>query len=154
MKCLLIETNDKRKFFTHEKNFLQLIEFSKTFNAEISIVKIEKGELLNLEELAPAICNPSYKKQTTNYQIIETKLCKNNKAKSNNLKNTETIKKYILNQITNKNYISLKDLKKKFTKFNLSATVLCNHVRRIKKELEKEGWKFTKIEAGVYKCTT
>lgn len=53
MNCLLIETKDKRKFFTHEKNFIQLIEFSKAFNAEISIVKLEEGSVLELEELAP-----------------------------------------------------------------------------------------------------
>ena len=63
MKCLLIQTKDKRKFFTHEKNFVQLIEFSKTFGAEISMVKLEEGPILELKELAPAICDPSYKKR-------------------------------------------------------------------------------------------
>ena len=62
MKCLLLETKDKRKFFTHEKNFLQLIEFSRTFNAEISVVKMEQTELLDLKDLAPAICDAHYKK--------------------------------------------------------------------------------------------
>lgn len=154
MKCLLIETKDKRKFFTHEKNFVQLIEFSKTFNAEISVVKVEKGELLDLEELAPAICDAGYKKPTTAYQVIETKLSKNGRARPNILKNAETVKRYIFNQFTSRNSVSLKDLKRKFKKFNLSDPALCNHIRRVKKELEKKGWEFTKIGAGVYKCTT
>lgn len=154
MKCLLIETKDKRKFFTHEKNFGQLIEFSKTFNAEISVVKVEKGQLLDLEELAPAICDASYKKPTAAYQIIETKLSKSGRARPNILKTAEMINKYIIEQFTSRNSVSLKDLKKKFKKYGLSDPALCNHIRRAKKELEKNGLQFVKIGAGTYKCTT
>lgn len=157
MKCLLIETKDKRKFFTHEKNFVQLIEFSKTFNAEISVVKMEKGPLLDLEELAPAICDAGYKKQEINYEIIETKLSKSGQARPNILKTANKINKYILDRFSSRASVSLKDLKRKFKQCELSDAALCNHIRRAKKQLEGQGLTFVKTGAGMYEvasCTT
>jgi hypothetical protein len=75
-KCLMIKTKDNRKFFTHEEHLNDLIEFSKTFGAEISVVKIKDNiDILELNDLAPAICNASYKSKT-NYEIIEIKLAR------------------------------------------------------------------------------
>ena len=151
MKCLLIETKDKRKFFTHEKNFIQLIEFSKAFNAEISTVKLEEGVVLELEELAPAICDPGYKKPKVQYEVIETKMAIDARSRSEILRMAERVKKYISEQFRSRNTVSLKELKKKFKRYKLTDAALCNHVRRMKQELEKEGFKFAKISAGQYK---
>lgn len=151
MKCLLIETKDKRKFFTHEKNFIQLIEFSKAFNAEISTVKLESGHVLELEELAPAICDSDYKKSDVQYEVLETKIC-NVRSREEILRVAEKVKKYISEQFQKRNTVSLKDLKNKFKKHELTDAALCNHVRRVKSELEKDGLKFLKIGAGQYKA--
>lgn len=153
MKCLLIETKDKRKFFTHEKNFVQLIEFSKTFNAEISVVKMDKGPLLDLEELAPAICDAGYKKPQINYEVIETKLGKTGRARPNILKTANKVNKYIVDRFTNRASVSLKDLKKRFKQFELSDAALCNHIRRAKKQLESQGLTFVKTGAGTYRVS-
>jgi Holliday junction resolvase len=82
-KCLMIETKDNRKFFTHSKNFKQLIEFSKNFGAKMFIVKtdISRSSILDLPKLAPALCNKSYKAKVPNFEIIETKLNKKKKIK-------------------------------------------------------------------------
>lgn len=151
MKCLLIQTKDKRKFFTHEKNLIQLIEFSKTFGAEISMVKLEEGPILELKELAPAICDPSYKKIKSQYSIIETKLNTNVKSREEILTIANKVKKYISEQFKNRKTVSLKELKKKFQKDNLTNAALCNHIRRVKQDFEKEGIQFVKIGAGEYR---
>lgn len=153
MKCLLIQTKDKRKFFTHEKNLVQLIEFSKTFGAEISMVKLEEGPVLELKELAPAICNPAYKKIKSQYSIIETKLNTNIKSREEILTIANKVKKYISEQFKSRKIVSLKELKKKFQKDNLTNAALCNHIRRVKQDFEKEGIQFTKIGAGEYRIT-
>lgn len=153
MKCLLLETKDKRKFFTHEKNFMQLIEFSKTFNAEISVVKIDKTELLDLKDLVPAICDAHYKKPKINYEVIETKLENPRKARTEILKIADMVNKYILDQFSLGADVSLKELKNKFKRYKLSTTTLCNHMRRAKKQLEKQGLQFSKIGAGTYRAT-
>ncbi len=59
-QCLMIKTKDKRKFFTAEENYLPLLEFSKLFKAEMSIVKVRDAEILDLEQLAPALCDANY----------------------------------------------------------------------------------------------
>ena len=151
MKCLLIQTKDKRKFFTHEKNYVQLIEFSKTFNAEVSIVKLEQGVVLELEQLAPAICDPSYKKSNAQYKLIETKLATEGRTRPEILKIASKVKKYVSDEFHKRNSVSLKELKKRFKKHKLTDAALCNHVRRVKQELEKEGFQFEKIGAGTYR---
>jgi hypothetical protein len=150
MKCLLIETKDKRKFFTHEKNFLQLIEFSKTFNAEISVVRLDQAPILDLEQLAPAICDPDYKKNIIKYEVIETKLGSTNRP--NILKIANKINNFIVEQFGKKTTVSLKELKKKFKQCGLSDAALCNHIRRAKKQLESQGLEFVKLGAGIYKA--
>ena len=80
-KCLMLETKDNRKFFTHSKNFKQLVEFSKNFGVKMFLVKtdINKTNILELSKLAPALCNKSYKPKVLNFEIIETKLNSKNK---------------------------------------------------------------------------
>lgn len=148
MKCVLIKTNDDRQFFTHEKYFIQLIEFSKAFNAEISIVKLEEGSVLELEELAPAICNSNYTKSKLQYSIIKRK---NVKTRTEILHIAKQVKKYIFEQFQSRNSVSVKDLKNKFKKYNLTDSALCNHIRRVKQEFEKDGFKIIKINANQYK---
>jgi hypothetical protein len=150
MKCLLIETKDNRKFVTHEKNFIQLIEFSKAFNAQISTVKLEEGTVLELEELAPAICDPNYKKTKLQYEIIETKVLSAIKSRNEMLEVANKIKKYISDEFSNKKSVSLKNLKKEFKSYKLSDAALCNHIRRVKMEMERNGYKFHKIGVGEY----
>lgn len=151
MKCLLIETKDKRKFFTHEKNFFQLIEFSKTFKAEISTVKLEEGVVLELEELAPALCDPNHKKSKSQYEIIEKKLTADKKTRTSILNIADKVKHYIHTQFEKRNDVSLKELKSKFKKYRLSDATLCNHMRRVKQDWEEKGFSFVKTGAGQYR---
>jgi hypothetical protein len=153
MKCLLIETKDKRKFFTHKKNLVQLTEFAKTFNSNLFIVELERGEILELEKLALAICDPNYKKNEGVYTIKEqireikaTRTAKNDKADLG-----EKIRNFIINEFTAKKPISIKKIKNKFKKHEMSDATLYNHLRKAKIELENKGYKFLKIKAGIYK---
>jgi hypothetical protein len=72
-KCLMIETKDKRKFFTYAKNQKELKEFTKNFNAKMFLVKaeIKQNNILDLEKLAPAICDKSYNINISNFEIIK-----------------------------------------------------------------------------------
>lgn len=156
LKCLMIKTKDNRKFFTHEKNFLHLIEFSKAFDAEISIVKLSNSEIgiLELNELAPAICNPSYKNKSE-YELITTKIAKFKKIKpqppSNKRKTILTtalsVHSYIEEQFLSGCEVSIKNLLQKFPQLHIST--LCNHIKNVINELKIIG-KITKIGRGKY----
>lgn len=87
MKCILIQTKDNRKFFTSVKNYNQLIEFAKVFDAILLKVQTEKIELMNLDELAKAFCDSQINMNDVSYTIpktskLRTKLIKP-KKKSN-----------------------------------------------------------------------
>lgn len=74
-KCLMLETEDKKKFFTPEKNYNTLLEFANRFNCEISTVKLEEGVILDLIPLASAIST----KETcsdSKYELLEKKFYK------------------------------------------------------------------------------
>jgi hypothetical protein len=150
MKCLLIETKDKRKFFTHKKNLEQLNEFAKTFNSNMFIVELEKGEVLELEQLAPAVCSPDYKKIESSYKIIEEVQTKEN----NKFKKIEKqkIKDFISKELLTKKSISIKKIKNKFKRYCVSDSTYYNQFKIVKTELEKKGFKLLKIKAGIYKA--
>jgi hypothetical protein len=151
MQCLLIETKDNRQFLTHEKNFIQLIEFSKHFKANISLVKIDNGEILDLEQLAPAICNSNYKKNKIDYKVIETKMkCSKRKIITSN---STKVQKEIKNKFLQREIVSLKEIKKIFKKLNLTDATLCNHMKKVREDLCKEGYSFVKLGAGKYRIS-
>lgn len=75
MKCLLLETNDKKKFFTLISNHKQLKEYCRAFSARMYIVKAEinKSEVLDLPKLVPALCDKNYKCRKIDFEILENK---------------------------------------------------------------------------------
>ncbi len=135
-KCLMIKTKDSRKFFTSQKNMPLLKEFSKTFEAEISIVKANKEVLIDINELPTAICNADYKNETNYVQV--------KKSRQEMIDNAQKIQEYIIENLKTKKHISLKDLKKKFQKLKLTDSCLSNHLNSIVRKLGKTGKKITK----------
>ena len=144
----MIKTKDQKKFFTHEKNLPQLIEFSKIFRAEISIVQIpETTEILTLEQLAPALCEK--KQQKSNYEVI--RVINKKQKRQNIIKRANLIQKTIKNLLSNVKIVSLKQINKKLKKHKLTTACLCNHFRIARKALENQGFQVVKIGFGKYK---
>lgn len=154
-KCLMIETKDKKRLFTHETNYPDLIEFSKTFGAEISVVKVEEAEILELEELAPLICTRDGNSLEPSYKLIQKKIAKAGRPKkligrAKTLFQASKIRSYIELEFLTGNVISLNRIVNKFKKYDLSVSAICNHITAIRKELEKKGYKVKKLERGKY----
>lgn len=78
MKCLLIETSDKKRFFTLIGNQKQLLEYCRAFNAKMFVVKadIKKSDVLDLPKLVPALCDKNYKNDKTKFKVLEAKKIK------------------------------------------------------------------------------
>lgn len=144
----MILTDDRKKFFTHEKNLPQLVVYSKAFSAEISIVQISnEKEILELEELAPALCEKKSQNKTE-YEVVEVKL-KPKENRTTILKRAKGIKNTIKTNLIKGKIVSLRDLAKKYDK--ITTACLCNHFKQIRTELESQGHTFTKIGGGKYK---
>jgi hypothetical protein len=75
MKCLLLETSDKKRFFTLVSNHKQLKEYCRAFSAKMFVVKadINKTEVLDLAKLVPALCDKNYKGRRVEFKILEAK---------------------------------------------------------------------------------
>jgi len=153
----MIKTKDQRQFFTHEEHLPQLIEFSKVFGAEISVVKIDDdNKVLTLEELPTAFCDASYADQT-NYELVRIKIAefKNiapqapNKRK-NILALASQIKTFIVTQLLTNGSVTFAQVEKKFHKYNLSKPTISNHIRRAKEEMEQDGYEIVRKKRGVY----
>jgi hypothetical protein len=153
--CIMIRTSDRRKFFTAEGNYDELVEFTKVFNAELSLVKVEEGEILDIASLVPAICNASYRPAVKpKYELVEVKIPQKARklAKRGELLGTaRRIKAYITGKFLAGEVVSLHELQDHFSKNNLSISCLCNHVTRVRKELAVGGQRVVKVRAGEYK---
>jgi hypothetical protein len=146
----MIETRDNRQFFTDEENYGQLIEFSKTFDAEMSVVRVKEAEVLGLRQLVPAICNREYKIKKPDFEILETKISTKKRNRGKLLNNAKKIKKHIRDSFLSGDEVSLKDICKKFQRQDLTLACFCNHLSAVRKEMEKDGHSIEKIGGGKY----
>lgn len=75
IKCLMLETSDKRRLFTLIGNYKQLVEYCKAFDAKMFIVRaeIKKSQVLSIPSLVVALCDRNKESPKAEYQIIETK---------------------------------------------------------------------------------
>lgn len=151
-KCLMIETRDNRRFFTEEKNYIQLIEFSKTFGAELSIVKAEDPPVLDLVSLAPALCNISYEITNPSFDVIEVKVPHTTRKRTTLRKHATTIRKWIKKTMLEGKPLRTAKIAQHYQKYELTKSCFCTHFAEVRQELEKEGHTIKKVGHGVYQC--
>jgi hypothetical protein len=70
IKCLLLETKDKRRFFTLVKNRKQLAECCRAFGAKMSVVKaeIKRKHILDVQKLVSALCDKNYQNEKVEFK--------------------------------------------------------------------------------------
>lgn len=149
-RCLLIKAKDGKQFLTPEKNLPSLIEFAKTFGAEIHLVQPTQGQsLLDLKALTAALCDPQYNIEPS-YKNVEKILPKSKKNRKDMLADADVIRNYIKSRLATGEAIGLKDLKVKYESEDLTDACLCNHLSVVRKQLIKEGHELKKVAAGTY----
>lgn len=157
VNCLMLKTTDQRCFFTYKYNYPQLVEFARTCDAEISVVKAQNAKVLDLPELARSICNHGKQVEIPQYELLEVKVPKQeikvSRTRKKLLTQANIISSYVKKAFLNSKVVSLTDLETKFSEFGLSKSALCNHITRMRKELKKEGRKVLKIKRGEYRIT-
>lgn len=155
-QALMIKTGDRRRFFTHKKNLQTLAEFAKTFGATVTLVTIEEPSvLLELDNLAPAICDANYATPKQSFEIIEQIWPKveSRRERSDLLQNANEIRNFIRSQLLKDKELSLKDLKKRYEKMNLTDSCLCSHFSAIRKQLAQAGHTVDRVGKGIYRIT-
>jgi hypothetical protein len=145
-KCLMINTSDNRKFFTFEKYYPQLVEFARTFGAEISLVRAKDANVMSLKSLAEAISDPTKVDENSSFEIIQSKVSSAVKER----KNAAGIRKFLRESFLTKGTASLSMLRQEFRDLRLSLPCLSNHLNRVRRELQSEGYKIEKTGRGCY----
>lgn len=149
---IMIRTKDKRKLFTSKKNLPSIVEYAKTFRAEIAEVEAEV-EPMELGELALALCDANVTQEvpsTVINHLYPKDLVKDSKPRSVILKEAKTIKSWIEQQFVAKKVVSLKTLREQFDGMDLSDSALCNHLTAVRRKLKTQGQIITKTENGGY----
>lgn len=155
-KCLLLKTPDQRCFFTEEKNYPILVEFGRTFDAEISIVKTkEQVEILELDDLAKSICSQN-KSEYPEYEIVETKLSAEIKKTIENraarLKQAKEVSDYIRGEMMEGKTVALGDLDSKFPQ--MAKSCLSNYFTRVRRELSSRGHIIKRNKPGQWRIAS
>jgi len=151
-KCLMIELKDKRKFFTDKKNYPQLVEFSKAFDAEISVVRTDET-LVDLVSLASSVCDGSMKVTKPSFEILEIKVPSIKRRRSKLRHDAKIIRRWIRKELLDGKVVKLADLARRYKRYNLSLACFCNHFTAVRKELIREGYKIKKIKRGEYQLS-
>jgi hypothetical protein len=154
----MLKTTDQRCFFTHKNNYPQLIEFARTCEAEISVVKTRNVKVMELGELAKSICNHGKQSQNPQYEVMEVKLgplpeLKTGRTRKRLLAQANAVSSYVKDLFRKNKIVSLAVLENKFSEFGLSKPALCNHIARVRSEMAKEGYTISKIKRGSYQMT-
>jgi hypothetical protein len=153
INCLMLKTSDQRKFFTHENNFPQLVEFAKTCEAEISVVRAQNVKILELEELAKSICDHHKINNDLSYEVLEIKITPviPPKTRQEKLNKAKEIYMHIKSSFLSGDIVSLSSLENKFKSFGLSKATMCNHMARVRKELQSRSHSIIKVRRGQYR---
>ena len=148
MKYLLLKIKS-RNFLTHEKNLSCLVEFAKTFSAEIYKVEAEGQKVLELKALANAICDQDYCVKPK-HEKLEKIFPKAARDRESILQNAKKIRRFIVNRLSNGKSVSLRELKTKYQDLKLTDACLCTHLTAVRKMLVNDGYNIRKLGAGEY----
>ncbi len=143
MNCLMITLKDKRKFITKKQYLNQLLEFSRTFNATLSIVATNEKKPLSLDQLAKEICDTNYRNENFKYKIIK------NLEKPKQDKNNIIFSSILQNIEKNKIFDSEK-LVKKYKKKGIDAKNIYSQITKAKKHIKRIGMTLRKISKTQY----
>jgi hypothetical protein len=75
IKCLMLETSDKKRFFTLIGNYKQLKEYCQAFKAKMFVVRaeIKKSQVMSIPRLVSALCDKTNEGEKADYKVVERK---------------------------------------------------------------------------------
>lgn len=148
-RCLLVEAGDRR-YFTRSDYLPLLAEFARTFDAAISVVRYS-GPLLEIEELAAALCDPDYRNPMGEYEYVSSPI-RHLHPRQPTLQRAKEIQDYILDQFLKGKVVALRDLKTRYASQRLTDSCLSQHIKRAMQTLGMKGHAFEKVGAGKYRA--
>lgn len=153
--CVLLCTPDKRNFFTYKKHLKHILEYVKTFKAEVFLTKATNLHILELEELVQSLCDSSKNQNGIEYEIVEKlfpKHTKENQSKEKQEKFSSKVYDYIIKEFRESKVVCLSKIKSKFKDTGLSDSSFSNYLRKARLQIAKDGYYVFKVGIGKYKA--
>ena len=146
--CLMLETPDKHRFFTYEKNLPELVEFSRAFGGDVSVVKVKDADVLDLQDLIPELCNPT--RRRFKFELIHTK-----SHKRTVFQVAHHVRKQVRKVFLAGKTVVLQQMYQRFNKkYRLGLSTVCNHITAVRKQLMAEGVEIVKVGGGKYRVAS
>lgn len=149
-RCLMVRTPEKRRYFTYEKNLAPLLEYSRMFQAEISVVRVKEAEVLELDQLVAALCDSHYQNPVITYRVLGVK-SKHRTPRVFSRQNASLVRDYIKETLLKGKDVSLRSLVGKYAELGLSDTSLSNQFKRVRDELGLLGHRLVRDHGGSYR---
>ena len=160
-RCLMIEMQDHRRFFTAKDNLNNLLEFARTFNVRVSLVTTQNAKCLNIEELPEAICDGTYhcpgsysnQELILPRETIFTATRPRTRPRRATLALARLIRGFVRTALTARQTISLAMLRDKYQEHDLGTSCLSMHLNRVRREMIGEGYRVDKLGPGCYRLS-
>ncbi len=155
VQCLLVQTHtlarqsdgtlqmQTRHFFTQKKNFNYLIEFAKSFGANLIMVRAKRVTILPLNHIVCAFCDPFYN-DTSEFTVLND-MTPGKGIASNHDTSPELDK--IRSEFLRGRKVSVKSLMKKS---ELSESTIRRYLTIVRNDLCEEGRIIKKPSRGFY----
>jgi len=140
----MIILKDDRKFLTNTKNLNQIVEFSKTFKAKLSIVNTSCKNILSLDKLAEEICDTN--KKNIEFEHILIKPINLNECKNN------LIFKQIIKTLRSKKSVDTEKIVERYTKKGMNVKNIHSQIKEAKEHIEKIGMTLKDIGKTKFKA--
>ena len=153
MHCLLIRTPEKKEFVTDVRNYPLLIEYANTFGGKIYTIDTkETVTILDMDELATALCDGDGIQGTIEYQIVKKHLPALDKASKRRDEQSLAlnIRSFIKEQLLKGKPVSLMTIRKQFLKHGLRTCTISNHYAFIRRQLMKQGMPVRRVGHVIY----
>jgi len=151
-RCLHLALPDARQFFTEAENLLVLIEFARTFRAEVSLVELEEpSQVHDLDTLVAMLCAGTPTAPLPNHKLVEVKI-KGDLASLQQRGRRERaaeVTSYARSALAERGRCSSAELQAKFP--DLAKAVLSNILNRTVQRLRRENFDVVREAAGVYR---
>jgi hypothetical protein len=74
-KCLMIETSEKKRYFTNLSYVKHFREYCLAFKSKMFIVKadISKNKIISMSKLVVALCDVNHKPEKVKFEVVERK---------------------------------------------------------------------------------
>ena len=153
MRCLLVRTPDKKEFLTAVKNYPLLIEYANTFGGRLYTIETEGAvAILDMPELATALCEGDGVRGTVKYEILKKHLPASEKAskRRDEQKLASLIRAFIREQLLKGKPVSLMTIRRHFSKHGLRTCTISNHYAFIRRQFKTKGMNIQRVGHGVY----